>query len=212
MQKSRKIYETLVQDVAPGHIKSIIAYVAFERRMNNTEKAKDLLFKAFESSLAKGDGRAITYVSMQYARFCVFECNDIERACQIMQTARAKVKSSKVLYLSQINLLKHLHGLGLFQQPEVGGSAKAKKENKVIACFEQALFQSELSKREKADLANAYLEYLRETERSIHVIKQAEVRLRENNLMDLDSSEKEKELEHELASKGTLLGKRARNE
>ena len=80
MQKSRKIYETLVVDVAPGHIKSIIAYVAFERRMNNTEKAKDLLFKAFESSLAKEDAKAITYVSMQYARFCVFECNDVERA------------------------------------------------------------------------------------------------------------------------------------
>ncbi len=55
VQKSRKIYETLVVDVVPGHIKSIIAYVAFERRMNNTEKAKDLLFKAFESSLAKGE-------------------------------------------------------------------------------------------------------------------------------------------------------------
>lgn len=100
MQKSRKIYETLVVDVAPGHIKSIIAYVAFERRMNNTEKAKDLLFKAFESSLAKEDAKAITYVSMQYARFCVFECNDVERAIQIMNSARAKVRTSKVLYLS----------------------------------------------------------------------------------------------------------------
>lgn len=114
VQKSRKIYETLVVEVAPGHIKSMIAYVAFERRMNNTEKAKDLLFKAFESSLAKGDAKAITYVSMQYARFCVFECNDVERACQIMASARAKVRTSKVLYLSQVNLLKHLQGLGIF--------------------------------------------------------------------------------------------------
>ena len=57
-------------------------------------------------------------------------------------------------------------------------------------------------------MANAYVEYLRETERSIHVIKQTEVRLRENGLIDVATSEKE--FEQELASKGTLLGKRAR--
>ena len=85
VQKSRKIYETLITEVAPGHIKSMLAYVSFERRMNNNEKAKDLFFKAFNSSMAKADVKAITYVSMLYARFLAFECNDVERACDIFK-------------------------------------------------------------------------------------------------------------------------------
>lgn len=85
VQKSRKIYETLITEVAPGHIKSMLAYVSFERRMNNNEKAKDLFFKAFNSSMAKADAKAITYVSMLYARFLAFECNDVERACDIFK-------------------------------------------------------------------------------------------------------------------------------
>jgi len=98
----------LVTEVAPGHIKSILAYVAFERRMNNNEKAKDLFYKALNNSLSRGDSRAVTYVSMQYSRFLAFECNDVERACDILKQARNQVQDSKVLYLSQINLLKHL--------------------------------------------------------------------------------------------------------
>ena len=42
----------------------MLAYIAFERRMNNNEKAKDLFFKAFNSSVARGDQKAVTYVSM----------------------------------------------------------------------------------------------------------------------------------------------------
>lgn len=95
-------------EVAPGHIKSILAYVAFERRMNNNEKAKDLFYKAFNNSMSRGDSKAVTYVSMQYSRFLAFECNDVERACDILKQARNQVQDSKVLYLSQINLLKHL--------------------------------------------------------------------------------------------------------
>jgi adenylate cyclase class IV len=81
VQKSRKLYDTLTLEVAPGHIKSIIAYAAFERRMNNNEKAKDLYLKAFDNALAREDAKAVVFVSMLYARFCVFECSDIERAC-----------------------------------------------------------------------------------------------------------------------------------
>lgn len=143
VQKSRKIYETLIQDVAVGHIKSTIFYAAFERRMNNNEKAKDLYLKAFETALAKEDARAVTYVSMIYARFVAFECNDVERACQVMQQARLKIKNSKVLYLSQINLMKHIQACGMFAQLDI--SSKSKKENRVAACYEAALFTSTLT-------------------------------------------------------------------
>lgn len=63
----------------------MLTYAAFERRMNNNEKAKDLYFKAFNFSIAKGETKAVTYVCMQYARFLAFECNDVERACEVMK-------------------------------------------------------------------------------------------------------------------------------
>ena len=47
MQKARKIFENLVTEVAPGHLKSILSFIGFEKRMNNNEKAKDLFFRAF---------------------------------------------------------------------------------------------------------------------------------------------------------------------
>ena len=43
----RTLYENLSSEVAPGHIKSVLAFIAFERRQNNNEKVKDLFFKAF---------------------------------------------------------------------------------------------------------------------------------------------------------------------
>lgn len=111
MQKSRKIYENLNQEIAPGNLKSTLAYVAFEMRMSNNERVKDLFFKAFERAVSKQDSRAVTLLSMKYARFLAFKCNDVQRACEIMDRAIASVKSSKVLYLSQLNLMKHLEGL-----------------------------------------------------------------------------------------------------
>jgi len=66
-----------------------------------------------------------------------------------------------------------------------------------------------LGKRDRFDLAQSYLEYLRESERSIHVIKSTESRLREGGLLENLGSEG-KELEQELAQRGSLLGKRAR--
>ena len=47
IQKARNLYENLVAEVAPGHIKSVLAFVAFERRQNNNEKVKELFYKAF---------------------------------------------------------------------------------------------------------------------------------------------------------------------
>ena len=65
-----------------------------------------------------------------------------------MNTARTKIKNSKVLYLSQINLLKHLQGLGVFTSSD----PKSKKENKVTQCFEAALFASDLGQKEKKEM------------------------------------------------------------
>ena len=112
IQKARKLYEVLTQETAPGDLKSLLAFVSFEIRMSNNERAKDLYFKAFEKSISKSDTRAVTLISVKYARFLAFKCNDVHRACEIMDRAITSVKSSKVLYLSQLNLMKHLEGLG----------------------------------------------------------------------------------------------------
>lgn len=80
--------------------------------MSNNEKAKDLFYKAFERSMQKQDARSVTLITMKYARFLAFKCNDVQRACEIMERAINAVKGSKVLYLSQLNLMKHLEGLG----------------------------------------------------------------------------------------------------
>lgn len=77
MQKARKIYETLTTEIAPGHLKSILAFIGFEKRMNNNEKAKDLFFKAFTSVLNLKNAHGVTYIVMQYARFLVYKYNDV---------------------------------------------------------------------------------------------------------------------------------------
>lgn len=101
----------MTTEVAPGHIKSIIAYINFEKRQKNDEKVKDLYFKAFSSAISKNDAQAVTYLGVQYARFNAFNCNDVARACDILSQATAAIKTSKVLFLSQANFLKHLEGL-----------------------------------------------------------------------------------------------------
>lgn len=56
-----------------------------------------------------------------------------------MDRAISSVKSSKVLYLSQLNLMKHLEGLQqLPSTPKAAGS-------RVISTYEKAIFSSELS-------------------------------------------------------------------
>ena len=110
-KKAEKIYDSLTTEVAPGHIKSIIAYINFEKRQKNDEKVKDLYFKAFSSAISKNDGQAVTYLGVQYANFNAFNCNDVTRACDILSQATSAIKTSKVLFLSQTNFLKHLEGL-----------------------------------------------------------------------------------------------------
>ena len=113
VQKARSLYENLVSEVAPGHIKSVLAYTSFERRQNNNEKVRDLFYKAFQTALNRKDSKSITFIGLQYSRFLAFKVNDVPRACDILEQAVASVKDSKVLYLSYANFLKHLEGLGI---------------------------------------------------------------------------------------------------
>ena len=119
-------------------MKATLSLIAFEMRMSNNERVKDLYFKTFEKSLSKIEVQAVTYLSMKYARFLAFKCNDVLRACDIMERATSVIKNSKILYLSQLNLLKHLEGLGqLPSTPKAAGS-------RVISTYEKSLFCSDL--------------------------------------------------------------------
>lgn len=60
--------------------------------------------------MSKNQVETVAYIVMQYARFLAFKCNDPTRAIDIMNNAIQKTKGSKTLYLSYINLLKHLEG------------------------------------------------------------------------------------------------------
>ena len=84
IQKARNLYENLVTEVAQGHIKSVLAFIAFERRQNNNEKVKDLFYKAFQNALSRKDGKSITFISLQYSRFLAFKSNEVQRACDIL--------------------------------------------------------------------------------------------------------------------------------
>jgi hypothetical protein len=53
IQKARKIYDTLVNEIAPDLIKTIVAFINFEKRQGNTEKVKELYFKAYSTALEK---------------------------------------------------------------------------------------------------------------------------------------------------------------
>lgn len=115
---------------------------------------KDLYFKQLEVALAKADVMAVTYLSIKYARFLIFKCNDVLRGCDVLERASQQVKSSKILYLSQLNLLKHLEGLGqLPSTPKAAGS-------RVISTYEKAIFTSQLSQSERQEIATSYLEYI----------------------------------------------------
>jgi tetratricopeptide (TPR) repeat protein len=199
IQKSRKIYETLTQEIAPGNLKSMLAFTSFEMRMSNTERAKDLYFKAFEKAINKQDSRAVTLISVKYARFLAFKCNDVQRACEIIDKAINSVKPSKVLYLSQLNLMKHLEGLGqLPSTPKAAGS-------RVISTYEKALFSSELPVEDKQEIATSYVDYVLENAVSISQIKAVETKLRENGLSPEPIVSKD-------PSEVVKLGKRQRTE
>jgi hypothetical protein len=58
-------------------------------RMSNNERVKDLYYKAFDRSISRQDARAVCLISVKYARFLAFKCNDVLRACEIMDRAIA---------------------------------------------------------------------------------------------------------------------------
>ncbi len=131
MPKARLLYETLVNDVAPGHIKATLAFVSFERRMGSNERVKELYYKAFKSSIAKKDSKAVTYIGMQYARFLAFKSSEVSRACDLLDEATTAIRDYKILYLSKVNLLRHLEGLGLIS----GGQADGQNQGKARGTF-----------------------------------------------------------------------------
>ncbi len=151
VQKARKIYEQLQNEIAPDYVKSLLMYINFEKRQNNIEKAKELYFKAFQSSLARNETDTLTYISMQYARFLTFRCADANRAVEILNQAILKTqKATKPLYLSYVNFLKHLEN---YVQDVFG---------KIVNIFEKATDeqQSGLKEADRVDMARFYLEYI----------------------------------------------------
>jgi hypothetical protein len=54
-------------------------------RQNNNERVKDLYFKQLDLALARSDTLAATFLSIKYARFLIFKCNDVLRACDVLE-------------------------------------------------------------------------------------------------------------------------------
>ena len=91
-----------------------------------------------------------------------------------------------MLYLSYVNLLKHLEGLGILEQIEMqqNHGKKTTSPNKVIMLYENAIFSSDMIKQDKKEVAASYMEYLKESCTSIGQIKSAYNRLRDNEILE----------------------------
>ena len=181
------LYETLTNEVAPGHVKATLAFIGFERRMGSNERVKELFYKAYKSSIGKKDAKAVTYIGLQYARFLAFKSNEVARACDILDEATLAIRNYKVLYLSQVNLLKHLEGLGMISggQAETGNQGKVRNNysSRVTEVFERALFDSELSTADKKEVGLAYIDYMKEICGNVGQIKAVQSKLREANIL-----------------------------
>lgn len=68
------------------------------------------------------------------------------------------------------------------------------------ACYERAIFESDLGVQDQMDLAKSYLDYLRETASSAAQLKLTEAKIREAGLLE------------EANVRGGVLGKRPRLE
>lgn len=84
IQKARKIFENIQNDIAPDCIKTLISFINFEKRQNNVEKVKELYFKAYTTALEKQEVENVAYIVVQYSRYLAFKCNDSNRAVEIM--------------------------------------------------------------------------------------------------------------------------------
>jgi hypothetical protein len=136
-----------------------MAFINFEKRQNNPEKVKELYFRAYTAAVERQDVETVTYVVVQYARFLAYKCDDCNRAVEIMNQAIEKCKGgafksrgTKTLFLSYVNLLKHLEG----NVNDVYG--------KIVQVFEKAMNPdlSLLSQEDRSEIARFYLEYLQE--------------------------------------------------
>ena len=187
MPKARLLYETLTTDVAPGHVKATLAFISFERRMGSNERVKELFYKAFNTQLQRKDAQAVTYIGLQYARFLAFKSNDVSRACDILDQATGVIKTSKVLYLSQVNLLKHLEGLGLIQGEERFAQSGKQRTfvSRVTKVFEKALFESDLIALDKKEVGIAYVDYIREVATDVAQVKAVQTKLRDVNILNV---------------------------
>ena len=214
--KARMLYETLTNEVAPGHVKAILAFVSFERRMGSNERVKELFYKAFNTALAKKDAQAVTYIGMQYARFLAFKSNDVNRAVDLLDQATKEIKTSKVLYLSQANFLKYLEGTGQIQPIQESNIQHGKVRrfsSHVKAVFEKAIFDSELTALEKREMGVAFLDFMSENESNVTQIKAVQTRLREANILQVNAAASDQQLQTQELSvpeNGYLVGKRQR--
>lgn len=131
------------------------------------------------------------------------------RACDVMEQASSEIRSSKVLFLSHINFLKHLEGLGLVQPAqEVGQGSKLRHfTTRATAVFERALFDSELGAADKKDVALAYLDYMRETAGNVAQIKAVEAKIIDAKLLEAIPASAD---DNALPEGGSILGKRQR--
>jgi hypothetical protein len=48
--------------VAPDYLKSLIAFINFEKRQNNVEKVKELYYRAYSNSLNNNEIETVAYV------------------------------------------------------------------------------------------------------------------------------------------------------
>ena len=62
INKARKIYENIQNEVAPDYLKSLIAFINFEKRQNNVEKVKELYYRAYSNSLNNNEIETVAYV------------------------------------------------------------------------------------------------------------------------------------------------------
>ena len=111
----------------------------------------------------------------------------MSRACDILDQATGVIKTSKVLYLSQVNLLKHLEGLGLIQGEERFAQSGKQRTfvSRVTKVFERALFESDLIALDKKDVGIAYVDYIREVATDVAQVKAVQTKLRDVNILNI---------------------------
>ena len=62
--KARLLYETLAEEVAPGHLKSQLASISFEKRQGNTDTVFAQYDKAYKMAIASKNERAVTLLAV----------------------------------------------------------------------------------------------------------------------------------------------------